>query len=322
MDSEWGPYVPDKHTELFNTETIDELNDLIDTDTTNTTEPKKLLEYTSFILGNHINQEFEEHKKEKLRRMLNAHLILLINSTDMSEIEYEVGDKDNRITQGIAVATEDLQNSKIVVRAQKPDGTITYQNIRSIVNTFSTPQMEQYNVGIGAAGTRTNTQKQKAYQYIKNTTKRDKGHKIAVDGSCCYTKGKKANHGGWGAVNFSDHPNLELATIHQEIQGTAPTGDPQKAEISGILRVLEAINRSTPTNEVFHIYCDCKNAVKSVNNPCGYKRTYADELQIIEEFKHKLKKSKNEINIKWLPGHTGWHPNEEADRLAKEAART
>ena len=100
------------------------------------------------------------------------------------------------------------------------------------------------------------------------------------------------------------------------------TNDPQLTELHGIyqaLQQIQTIHETSNTKEIT-ILCDCKNAVKYINNYYTPPKRYASIYQKIKEIKTKLDQI-CKIQIDWIPGHTDNKWNDEADRIAKIATQ-
>ena len=87
-------------------------------------------------------------------------------------------------------------------------------------------------------------------------------------------------------------------------------------------RILYLIH---PTDGEFSIWgCgrDCRNAINYINNRYKTPYKYAKAIQATRENTVAAKHAGVNFNFVWIPGHTNYRWNEEADALAKEAAKS
>ncbi len=119
----------------------------------------------------------------------------------------------------------------IIVRTLH-NNQITYTNIRHLINNMTIPDLEKYNIGLGAASSRTQKQKQKAQQYTNKIFNSIKTAFVTTDASI-HKKNKK---GGIGILAV-DKLNKEIYENNWQIE----TEDAQYAEIYGIKKTLDLI---------------------------------------------------------------------------------
>lgn len=99
-----------------------------------------------------------------------------------------------------------------------------------------------------------------------------------------------------------------------------PEASNNRAEIAGVLAALEALRHlveehgASPSR--VPIWCDSEYAVKCANRL--YKRHRNRDLW--ELYDRLARSFQNRFQVRWIRGHTGTEWNEEADRLAREAA--
>ena len=141
---------------------------------------------------------------------------------------------------------------------------------------------------------------------------------ILPDGSI-YTgpDDKPTNFGGYGGILVDKETGRILRRFYEPVH----TNDPQKAELHGLYASIQLANElyKQNTQTQITILCDCKNAVKYVNNKYAIPRKYSKIYQYIRE---ELTVNNNaHATIKWIPGHTNNPWNEEADELAKLATQ-
>lgn len=136
---------------------------------------------------------------------------------------------------------------------------------------------------------------------------------VSTDGSCLRNPGGAI---GWAWVNH-----------HGPSQsGGERSGTNQIAELRAL---LEAI-RAHPGDEPMLIESDSQYAIKCASEwVAGWKRkgwrTSSGEpvknLDLIRDIDQALAERTGPVRFRWVRGHVGNHYNEEADRLAGEAAR-
>ena len=120
-----------------------------------------------------------------------------------------------------------------------------------------------------------------------------------------FTDGSKSDAG----VGFGVH----LDNFNQK--GALPViASTYTAELHGILKALEVVASHSESN--FTIFCDSRSVLESLEN---FNSSHPLILKILE-WLFLLKRRGREVSFCWVPAHVGVHGNEEADRLAKEAA--
>ena len=170
--------------------------------------------------------------------------------------------------------------------------------------------LEQYNIGLGAASTRTQKQKELAQIYTNRIFQRVQGEVILTDGSI----NQKEKKGGLGGVVFDNNTSETLETFAHPVD----TDDAQEAELAGLLIATRiALKRDDNTT----IICDCKNAINYLKGHYNIPFKYKEIVQEIQEkiWEHTIRKKKT-LELIWIPGHTDNSWNDLADSLAKKAA--
>ena len=281
-----------------------------------TTNDADIHEIFSLIVGGKLNQNLRLKYRRQITRMLISHTILLIQATHLGIPT----PKELNITEikGHKIVTEDLEQGKIVVRAIGENNKLIYINIRHLIESLDIPQLEQYNIGLGSASTRTEAQKRLANKYIQKVIKESDALLILPDGSI-YTgpDDKPTTFGGYGGILV----NKETGEIIKRFYEPVITNDPQKAELHGIYASIQLANELYKLEQQTKvtILCDCKNAVKYVNDKYTIPHKYGKIYQYIKE--ESTTNNSKHITIKWIPGHTNNPWNEEADKLAKLATK-
>ncbi|MFE3293397.1 ribonuclease H [Rhodococcus sp. NPDC059234] len=136
---------------------------------------------------------------------------------------------------------------------------------------------------------------------------------VSTDGSCLRNPGGAI---GWAWVNHTGPSQ----------SGGEPSGTNQVAELRA---VLEAI-RAHPGSEPMVIESDSQYAIKCASEwVSGWKRkgwrTASGEpvknIDLVRGIDEALAERPGPVRFRWVRGHVGNHYNEEADKLAGEAAR-
>lgn len=136
---------------------------------------------------------------------------------------------------------------------------------------------------------------------------------VSTDGSCLRNPGGAI---GWAWVNH----------MGPSRSGGEPSGTNQIAELRA---VLEAI-RAHPGDEPMLIESDSQYAIKCASEwVAGWKRkgwrTSSGEpvknIDLVRDIDDAITDRTGPVRFRWVRGHVGNHYNEEADRLAGEAAR-
>ena len=252
--------------------------------------------------------------------MLASHLFHLCTLTSQIDNTIDpndytqIKDRNNKIHN---LHKQDLKQGKILVR-QTDNKRTNLTNIRHLLENMTITDLGKYNIGLGAATTRTTQQKNKAKLLTQQIIKKIKTNIIVVDGSIHGNKQKKM--GGYGGIIISKNRNNK-----KTFSGRAKTGDPQQAELAGINEAITQIqlheaHKKNP--EHYTILCDCKNAVNYVKEIYTPPLKYTSTIQAIQEKKLDMQNIKINIDIQWIPGHTDNEWNDEADTLAKAAAKS
>ena len=174
---------------------------------------------------------------------------------------------------------------------------------------------------VGSANTRTYTQQKLANNYTKVIVEQahDNGS-INMKDDPDYNKYSKSGYGGCGGILIPKDMNTQ--TPRSYFREKVDTNDPQKAELQGMLRALQLAEQTHVQTEEseFSILCDCKGAVRCINHQYLVPYHYSKTCQKIQEQKTRLERKGIHHEITWIPGHTKYNWNEQADTLAKEAA--
>ena len=145
-----------------------------------------------------------------MKRMLIAHLILLIQTVCTMKIPEDFTEIE---TTNIQIATEDIQKGKIVTRVKDQHGRIYYMNIRHLLDNFTIPEMQHYEIGLGRATTRTNTQQAMANRYTKNIVEQAYDNIIFVDGSI--NSKDNPHHNKYGQSGFGGCGGVLISKINE-----------------------------------------------------------------------------------------------------------
>lgn len=140
---------------------------------------------------------------------------------------------------------------------------------------------------------------------------------VYTDG-CCSGNGKKGAKAGIGVYWGPDHP----LNVADRLQGRQTN---QRAEVQAACRALEQAKENNIKKLV--LYTDSKFTINGVTSWVktwklnGWRLKSGGPIINKEDFV-KLDKLNAEVEVVWLhiPGHAGYHGNEEADRLSREGA--
>ncbi|MCP4141338.1 MAG: hypothetical protein GY755_13825 [Chloroflexi bacterium] len=263
-------------------------------------------ETMNILLGNNIKNS-NIHKK-KWKTILNSHMKILMEMDKIEETDTEnyIKIKGNNFNE------EDIKKGMIIVR-QKINNRIIQTNIRNLIDKMEISDLHKYNVGLGAASSRTDKQKILAQEYTNKIISNIKTDWITSDASI----NKKLKQGGIGILAINKN-NQETFRMCESLE----TEDAQFGEIYGIKRILDMIikNKIKSKNNIA-IVCDCKNAIKIITN---YMKCPSNYKHIIQNINENLFIINKKLNIKtkflWIPGHTENKYNDIVDEMAKEAA--
>mgnify|MGYP001221848248 CR=1 FL=1 len=203
--------------------------------------------------------------------------------------------------------------------------------MREDIERLPIKHLQAYNLGLGNATTRTSKQKQLALIYTNELIAAECGLIIAPDGSIFNPDKDKANaprYGGYG-ISFIDSNEQRPGSFKSffTLQGKVPTIDAQLTELFGICAALNHVLNNIENlkhriiDNTISIFCDCLNAVRYINKMYNVPAKYASIVQAINENIEALDGIGYYAQITWIPGHTGNALNDEADDLAKEAAK-
>ena len=283
--------------------------------------------------------EGEKHEtiKHQVRAMLTTHLRLLLSmdtmiddrNTEWTPVQVGKGLREklpaSKQHDNISISTQDLQAGKIICRIKisnkhqnTGEASMILLNIRSWMIETAPMHLSNYNIGLGAAGTRTQYQKMRAQEYTQKVIsdcKKD-GDIIYVDGSIHSRATQAHQFGGAGIIRLDNRNKSQSAFM-----GQVETKDAQQAELSAIEHALRLLrDGEIKTRGTEHILCDCKNAVNYVQESFHAPWKYIKTLQRIKELMLELESAKIKVSIHWIPGHVDTIGNELADAAAKSAA--
>ncbi|KAJ0026561.1 hypothetical protein NQD34_017561 [Periophthalmus magnuspinnatus] len=140
---------------------------------------------------------------------------------------------------------------------------------------------------------------------------------VYTDG-CCSSNGKSSAQAGIGVYWGPYHP----LNVSERLEGRQTN---QRAEIQAACRALELAKANNIHKLV--LYTDSKFTINGVTSWVkswklnGWRLKSGGEIVNKEDF-IKLDQLNSELQVTWLhiPGHAGYHGNEEADRLSREGA--
>eukprot|EP01084_Bolivina_argentea_P021730 40380_1 len=183
-----------------------------------------------------------------------------------------------------------------------------------MIEKMEIDDLHKYNVGLGAASSRTKKQKKLAQEYTDKILGKIKTTWITSDASIS----SKTDKGGIGIIAINNKKE-EIFEMKEKVD----TNDAQYGEIYGIKRIFDKIiENKIKIKEKVAIICDCKNAIKIITNYISCPKKYKNLIQEINEKIYILNNIKNiQHNLIWIPGHTDNKYNDKVDKLAKEAAR-
>ena len=104
---------------------------LLDAAVTGEVTQQECQEMLSTLLEANLNPELPDHMTQQLKKMLMAHLILLLKTICITSIPEEFTKIQ---TEDVEIATEDIQKGKIVTRVSDTDGSIYHKNICHLLN--------------------------------------------------------------------------------------------------------------------------------------------------------------------------------------------
>lgn len=140
---------------------------------------------------------------------------------------------------------------------------------------------------------------------------------VYTDG-CCSANGKSSARAGIGVYWGPNHP----LNVSERLDGRQTN---QRAEIQAACRALEVAKQNQIDKLV--LYTDSKFTINGVTSWVktwkvnGWKLKSGGNITNKEEFM-KLDQLNSQLQVTWMhiPGHAGYHGNEEADRLSREGA--
>ncbi|XP_074038488.1 uncharacterized protein [Leptinotarsa decemlineata] len=89
-----------------------------------------------------------------------------------------------------------------------------------------------------------------------------------------------------------------------------------QAETAAIRHCAEELLRQEFEEKTIAIYSDSQAAIKAISSMQVNSKLVWNCLEKLQELG-----SQNRLSLAWIPGHTGYKSNEEADSLAREGAR-
>eukprot|EP01083_Nonionella_stella_P229735 812806_1 len=122
--------------------------------------------------------KFATRSRSMLKSILQSHFHLLCHmirdgpaiAPNLGDYEYIFDGENHRASH---LNKTDLREGHIVCRMVNPiTNTIQIKNIRDLIESMSLPNIEKYNVGLGAATTRTMKQKRMAQLYTDKVLNR------------------------------------------------------------------------------------------------------------------------------------------------------
>ena len=140
---------------------------------------------------------------------------------------------------------------------------------------------------------------------------------ITTDGSTIKEKWESCGMSGAAAVVHKE--KISIPAIAKLVVCFGSESNNYVAELKGINIGLKYLEGVTDPGRVL-LLCDCKPALES----CFSHFATKDYRHIITENRIRLQNLENrgiDIKAAWVPGHSNFEPNEEADELAKAAAR-
>ena len=287
---------------------------LNDTTRTGYVERQDIHDLFSLITGGKIAKSLKPRFSIPIQRMLLAHTILLIQATQLGIPTPE--DAETVRVGELEIYKQDLKQGKIVIRRKDERGKTAFTNIRHLIENMTLPELHCYEIGLGSATTRTQSQKVLAKQYTNRIIQEADNQIIFTDGSINFDSGNKPTQkGGCGGLLM----NKNTGKVIEQFCESLNTNDPQQAELQGILAAVQIANKVFKTNSSkTTILCDCKNAVRYIKGqykiPWKYSKVY-------QQIKQEMTINNNEhIKLRWIPGHTNNRYNDIADQLAKIAA--
>ncbi|XP_029902797.1 ribonuclease H1 [Myripristis murdjan] len=140
---------------------------------------------------------------------------------------------------------------------------------------------------------------------------------VYTDG-CCSANGKKGARAGIGVYWGRNHP----LNVAERLNGRQTN---QRAELQAACKALEQAKQMNIKKLV--LYTDSKFTINGVTSwvkqwkQNGWRLKGGGQITNKEEFV-RLDKLNAELQVVWMhiPGHAGYHGNEEADRLSREGA--
>ena len=185
-------------------------------------------------------------------------------------------------------------------------------NIRAILDKHTFKEIENYNIGIGAASSRTTAQKQLANKYTNIKLKElHDTLAIATDGSIL---DKKQKRGGYGGVIFKNNNTL------YQFHGALQTDDSTTAELTAIHKALTLLHNKNVKSQKIIIHSDSKAAIKMIKGLTKPSWKNKDIVHGINTYMYKLRRKHFIVQLYWIPGHVDNKWNTQADKLANQGA--
>ncbi len=221
---------------------------------------------------------------------------------------------DHRILTPLHCIKAALRSTKChdLIKNTETESTFKLERIRAVTPTYTNEM-----VGVGASGSRSEQQANKARTLCMEKIEKFKGSQpiIFTDGSAL------GNPGPCGAaiVVYAEGKLSSPVSLKQPIS-TFSTN--YHGELYAIQMALEYVSLCATTRKfnVVYIMSDCQSAIISV---CS-KKTHENHQDIIDKCQSICSDLANlniRVELHWVPGHVSLEGNELADQHAKQAAR-
>ena len=128
----------------------------------------------------------------------------------------------------------------------------------------------------------------------------------------CYTDGSHIDRKTGAGIFFKPHQTLEIENQAISLGGLATV---YQAEVIGIARAADMMNKAGITNQTIIILSDSQAALKALACPTVRQMLVGDCIDNLN-----ILSQNNQVTIMWVPGHSDIDGNEEADTLAKSGA--
>ncbi|XP_074038066.1 ribonuclease H-like [Leptinotarsa decemlineata] len=125
----------------------------------------------------------------------------------------------------------------------------------------------------------------------------------------CYTDGSKTEEGVGAGINITEPKTKVSLSSSKKVTIF-------QAETAAIRHCAEKLLRQEFKEKTIAIYSDSQAAIKAISSMQVNSKLVWNCLEKLQELG-----SQNKLSLAWVPGHTGYKGNEEADSLAREGAR-